>query len=438
MRRGSRAATLAAAALLALAGTACASVGDFAMAVQPNGKIVAVGATNLVLPEKQNPGHQFAAVVRFLPDGSLDPGFGEGGMVVLLGLRPLTAVTVQADGRILIGAERGAIARLLPDGSLDPSFGTGGKVEVELNRPVFPTDIEVDANGLIAVGGTSGFPTETEEGRAGRVYLYSQNGVLQPWSAAMTPATGEGPTRSYLNAMSLVPGGVIAAGSAGPQPPAPADEHLALAQLVPGASGYPEVVDGPEPGFGGGLIASSFFPASPYPEAANAIAWQRGKVLVAGTGRGDLLLARYRGNGRLDSAFGHRGRAVADAGHQVFDVANAVLVQRGIVVAGSSEYGCGSAGCSSLVLARFTAGGKLDRSFGAGGVVTHPVKLGVWGRPAVEVAYGLARQPGGKILVGGSVAGPRKFAFFLKRFLPDGTPDREFGRDGTVTVRPHR
>jgi uncharacterized delta-60 repeat protein len=84
------------------------------------------------------------AVLRYLPDGKLDPTFGKGGVeVVKLGqnrLWRLKAMTLDREGRIVLGGsatrrhqhgcctEAGALIRLRPDGRLDPSFGRGGGV----------------------------------------------------------------------------------------------------------------------------------------------------------------------------------------------------------------------------------------------------------------------------------------------------------------------
>ena len=97
-----------------------------AMALQPDGAVVMVGGTFVDF-----------VMARFLADGTLDPGFGEGGMVTT-DIQPdqqeeALAVALDPDGRIVVAGYSGfdatmALARYLPDGSLDPAFGTGGIV----------------------------------------------------------------------------------------------------------------------------------------------------------------------------------------------------------------------------------------------------------------------------------------------------------------------
>jgi len=101
-----------------------------AVTIDPQGRILVAGETGSFLMD--------FAVTRYLPDGSLDPGFGLGGIVVtdLGGDDRANAVAVQPDGAILVGgsgwvntgAEEFGLVRYLPDGSLDPSFGNGGVV----------------------------------------------------------------------------------------------------------------------------------------------------------------------------------------------------------------------------------------------------------------------------------------------------------------------
>lgn len=92
----------------------------FAMAVQPDGKVVTVGRTSTVA------GGTDIAITRHLRDGTLDASFGSGGSVVTAiapgrGADEARAVLVEPDGRIVIGGYNAA-------GSADTGFGTGGQV----------------------------------------------------------------------------------------------------------------------------------------------------------------------------------------------------------------------------------------------------------------------------------------------------------------------
>lgn len=104
-----------------------------AVTVQPDGKVVVAGGG------AQSTDSACVFVARLLPDGSLDPWFGEDGIV-----RTRTGyLHTGASGVVLDGINRillvGSVApsfehfdsylcRLLPDGTLDAAFGTGGEL----------------------------------------------------------------------------------------------------------------------------------------------------------------------------------------------------------------------------------------------------------------------------------------------------------------------
>jgi uncharacterized delta-60 repeat protein len=126
------------------------------MTVQRDGRIVAIGAA--VLPGGSN--NNDFAVVRWLPDGTPDPGFGIGGKTIVpfdlaadgadLGL----AVVEEANGRLLLAGGAtwnlpnnslaAALARLRPDGTLDLSFGVSGKRSFQLG--LAPVDSQAFMN----------------------------------------------------------------------------------------------------------------------------------------------------------------------------------------------------------------------------------------------------------------------------------------------------
>lgn len=99
--------------------------------------------------------------------GALDRGFGDNGRVVTrtaLGgptwLDSQVHIAKGPDGTI-VAAAGGNVFRYLPDGSLDPSFGEGGRLTVvaELEgMPFQPNDLTVDAEGRIYLVGAVQVP----------------------------------------------------------------------------------------------------------------------------------------------------------------------------------------------------------------------------------------------------------------------------------------
>jgi uncharacterized delta-60 repeat protein len=96
-----------------------------ALSITPAGSILAAG------------GLRSCGVVRYLPDGQLDPSFGEGGHVDLgaLGIPRTLAISLTPEGDIVVvgwNAATSAVefARFTTDGHLDPTFGTSGVTSV--------------------------------------------------------------------------------------------------------------------------------------------------------------------------------------------------------------------------------------------------------------------------------------------------------------------
>ena len=135
------------------------------VAVLPDGHVLVAGDRGKAsLPATLETGDW--AVVKFKPDGSLEPAFGSSGRVKL-DIRSsydiLGAMAVQPDGKIVLvgssgrdagaGPEDVSAARINPDGSLDPSFGAGGKFWAGLTTPSHAHAVAPDGAGRIILGG---------------------------------------------------------------------------------------------------------------------------------------------------------------------------------------------------------------------------------------------------------------------------------------------
>jgi uncharacterized delta-60 repeat protein len=108
--------------------------GAFAVAAAPHGRIVAAGLRCSGIGASDCD----FALVRYLPDGSLDPSFGGDGAVLTsfgpgvdqaYGVAVEPNGTIVAAGRSFNGADYDfAVVRYAKDGSLDAAFGTAGTV----------------------------------------------------------------------------------------------------------------------------------------------------------------------------------------------------------------------------------------------------------------------------------------------------------------------
>ena len=125
-----------------------------AVAVQPDGKIVAAGFTLTTAIDFD------FALVRYNPDGTLDHSFGANGVVATdLGSLDDAAngVAIQSDGKIVavgVSGENVALARYLPDGKLDPTFNGGGTAVSDLGFDDVANGVAITPGGTILVAGT--------------------------------------------------------------------------------------------------------------------------------------------------------------------------------------------------------------------------------------------------------------------------------------------
>ena len=136
-----------------------------ALTVQPDGKLVLAGT--FAIPSGRFFSVADILLARFEPDGSLDPSFGAGGVVLsdFGGAEyPIYALAVQPDGRLVVSSSVPSsgstftLVRYLPDGSLDSTFGRGGLVSD------FPDQVSPAARALalqpdgklVAVGHSAG------------------------------------------------------------------------------------------------------------------------------------------------------------------------------------------------------------------------------------------------------------------------------------------
>ncbi len=82
----------------------------------------------------------------------------------------------------------------------------------------------------------------------------------------------------------------------------------------------------------------------------------------------DFVLARYTADGKLDSSFGVNGLVITDFNNSD-DQANAIALQGDKIIVAGYTYNL-VVGNNDFALARYTIGGALDVSFGEQGLLT--------------------------------------------------------------------
>jgi uncharacterized delta-60 repeat protein len=144
-----------------------------------------------------------------------------------------------------------------------------------------------------------------------------------------------------------------------------------------------------------------------------------GKIVLAGDSRLQPAVVRLKANGALDTTFDGDGKKLFSWG-AIGRVTAVVVAPNGKILLGGFS---GPEG-GNIQVARMTAKGALDTTFGAGGIAT--VDFG-----ATEFGEAIARQADGRILVAGqSSAGGAVIA----RLRATGVLDTDFGGDGRVTL----
>jgi uncharacterized delta-60 repeat protein len=337
------------------------------VAIRPGGSVVVAGSS-----------FDQMMAAQYAPDGTLDPSFGNGGVVRISHDPTLSSaasdVALQPDSKVVLaGRESGAVsesslfdiavARLNPDGTRDGSFG-GGDGVVHL-------DLQGQQNEATAVALDS----------AGRIVVAGRSWVVGGNSDAVV--------------VRLLPDGSL-------------DSSFGKRGVV--------VLD----------LRSDF-------DIANGLAVQDdGALVVAGSYQPRVLtawLARLRPDGARDRRFGRTGLVTPGVSSAWSDVT--VQPDGRIVTAGQAGLLTLATGgeASELTVARYLPDGTADAGFGDGGMATVRVDPS---RALHGQASGVAVRADGTMLAVGAATATNVSDMVAAALLADGTPDDRFGSDGVV------
>jgi len=369
-------------------------VGSFAtaVAIQADGKIVAVGAAAGASIDGE------FAIARYEPDGDLDETFGDGGTAVT----PIAggngdearSVAIQENGRIVVAGtdswRKFAVVRYRSNGTLDASFGGDGIVRTNFSpADDVAWDMAIQDDGRIVAVGAAGYGQ-----RGFEIARYRRNGNLDDsfgdGGKVLTKYLG-----ANARAVMIQPNDrIVVAGY---------NSHgLALARYLPDGR-----LDG---SFG---RKGTIGPDVP-PIFALAVSRQPDGRIVVG-GDFDIFafgLARFRRDGRPDRSFGGDG-VVREEVDGVEQGASGIVIQPNgrIVATGSSgphEYGDPT--IPRFVLIRRLANGHRDTSFGVNGEVATFFD-------GAARAHGSALDLEGHIVVVGGAGEGTIGSFALARYL---------------------
>jgi uncharacterized delta-60 repeat protein len=320
--------------------------------------------------------HPYLLMARVQPDGTLDPGFGVGGVVQFdagdgggFGYGYSGAIyAVAADGSIVVTTRAGGrlivVRRFTPTGALDSSFGDGGAVQINSEESRWIDAIAIDDQDRVVLGGHT---------------------------------VGDGPFSWDQLLIRLLPNGAL-------------DSSFS-------ADGIERTsVDGDD------AVAYLAFD-------------DQHRIVVAGTTAtaqpfgNDLEVGRFTEDGEPDPTFGTDGRVRLDLlpdRNSNEEPIGFGVAPGGRPVALVSSFPDTTAPGEFLTvdLLRFTASGDLDGSFGEGGMRT----VDAFGQGGGTMTV----QPDGSILLAGGVGRGLR----VGRVLPDGAFDGEFGQGGWVVTYP--
>ncbi len=358
--------------------------GAFAGALQADGKIVVGGLFTAYNGTARN------FVARLNSNGTLDTSFAPVGSGLSGYVR---ALAIQADGKIVVGGffsgyngtSRPKIARLNANGTLDTTFVPGTGFDG------MPQSLSIQADGKILVGGEF---TSYEGTSAPYVARLNSDGSLDSSFSVGTGASLWVYAIAALNDGTVVAGGYFLSFNGGSAP--------YLARLS--ADGI--------------LIATPGATATGLDDAVVDIALQPdGKAILGGhfrlhNGASSPHIARMNLNGSLDTTF-----VAAGSGFSAVVGALAVQVDGKVIAGGAfTAYN----GTSRRRVARLNSDGSLDGSFVQSGTGLN------------DEVSSISLQADGKIMVGGyftSYNGTSRRR--IARIQADGTLDETFAQVGT-------
>ncbi|MCY4440164.1 MAG: Ig-like domain-containing protein, partial [Deltaproteobacteria bacterium] len=324
-----------------------------AVAIQSDGKIVAAGFAN-------DGSDDNFALARYNADGSLDTTFSSDGKVTTdFGGNDdeVRAVAIQPDGKIVAagfandGSDNNfALARYNTNGSLDTTFSSDGKLTTDFDGKddeAYAVAIQPDGR-IVAAGyatNTNQTTTNTSDDHKDfALTRYNSDGSLDESFSNHTKDFGRnhGKVTSLINtndqviyAVAIQPDGkIVVAGRSW----SGINNDFAVERYRP--DGGRDISFGtPVGNIKRGRVTTDFSGTGDY---AHTIALQSdGKIVVAGrswsNGNHNFALVRYTTQGDLDSTFGGGGKVVTDINSD--DLAHAVALQsdRKIVAAGYSS-----------------------------------------------------------------------------------------------------
>jgi uncharacterized delta-60 repeat protein len=334
-----------------------------AVAVQPDGRIVAAGISSSAEYSSD------FAVVRYTADGMLDTTFNGTGIVITPG-GAAAAIALQSDGKIVLAGsapndtdEDFALVRYNSDGSLDTSFnGTGRVLTPFALLHDYAAAVAMQPDGRIVAAGITAYNWLSAQFALAR---YNTDGSLDTsFNGTGTVMTAVGATNDGANSVAIGPDGKIVAGGFTTTNPGNDADFAVVRYNTDGTL---------DTSLNGSGKVTTNLGAD---DRINAVAIQTdGKIVGAGyasTPYRDFALIRYNAGGTLDTSFNGTGMSVASFGtidDQPFGVgiqADGRIVAAGTTLTTSQDF----------ALARYNGSGACSGSSSISGTITYGNAIG--------------------------------------------------------------
>lgn len=365
--------------------------GAAAVAIDSQGRIVLAGAS-----QPASASGTSIAVIRYRPNGTLDPTFsGDGKVITSMGPSVNGAdMAIDSQGRIVVvgtrivsGDRDFAVVRYRPNGTLDSTFSHDGKQTTDFGTADDGANaVAIDGQDRVIAGGTAG---PIEQGHF-TLTRYRTNGTLDP------SFSGDGKQKTRIKDASDIrglaidsQGRIVAAGGAfdGVQ------SDFALARYRPNGS--------LDPAFQGGTVLTQIGASDDIVHDLT-IDDQDRPVAVGqaqeGSARINVAAARYRTDGSADPTFSHDGKTITHVGVDDSAAFGVTMDARGRAVVAGFGQGSTFILASEFAVARYRANGSLDPTFsGDGQKLTSFSSFG-------DSASGIAIDARGRLVLGGGAS----------------------------------
>lgn len=290
-------------------------------AIQTDGKILIAGyeATGL------NPSKAYGLIIRLNSDGSIDPSFGENGMVLntYSAFTSLSSILIQPDNKIvvsgLVGAGNSLVTRYLSDGTTDISFGDNGTA-IYINGGLLHSALQDD--GKIILGGGAGSSSKA------LLVRYNTNGSLDAsFGTEGKIILGDGINGDEISDIAIQKDNMIVA-----------FEQLQSYVLNSYSAVIRFLPDGQFDNDFGHNGIDSIIVTDTTTRAESLLLQNDGAIVLASgasahnTNYTNFLLMRLKANGTTDSSFGINGKTITEFGENSF-LASAVFQSDSKIVA---------------------------------------------------------------------------------------------------------